>query len=447
MSEEPLEMTTSTSPSAFPELATPQFRALVTRCIHCGLCLQACPTYEVFGTEMDAPRGRIALMRAAAEGRVTPEEFTGAFAHHINLCLECRACETACPSGVQYGKLIETTRIALEHHRKAGALERTVRWAGLRQAMPHVGRLKALARAAWVYQKSGLQRAVRSSGLLPRPLKALEAILPPITPAFGDYRRPAPAVGEKRGTVAFFYGCIQEAFLAQVNAASVRVLQRNGYEVHFPAGQTCCGAAQLHIGEEALARDLARRNIDAFLAGGYDAVISNAGGCGATLKDEYAGLFDDDPVYAARARQFGGQVQDISEFLAEHLNVRPTGVVRVRATYADSCHLRHGQKVVAQPRALLRLIPGLELAELRQPERCCGSAGVYNIVHSEVADQVLDAKLADIAATGADTVVISNTGCHMQLIAGVRRAGLKAQVRHVVELLDMSYRAMDGDRA
>jgi glycolate oxidase iron-sulfur subunit len=439
-----MDVMTGASPSALPELATPGFRALVTRCIHCGLCLQACPTYEVFGTEMDAPRGRIALMRAAAEGRVTPEEFTGAFAQHINLCLECRACETACPSGVQYGKLIETTRIALEHHRKVSPAERVVRWAGLRQVMPHVGRLKAMARVAWVYQKIGLQKAIRSTGLLPGPLKAMEAILPPITPVFGDYRAPAPAIGEARGKVAFFYGCIQEGFLSQVNAASVRVLQRNGFEVHFPAGQTCCGAAQLHIGEEALARDLARRNIDAFLDGDYVAVINNAGGCGATLKDEYEGLFGDDPVYAEKARRFGTQVKDINEFLVENLNVRPTGRLKVRATYADSCHLRHGQKVVGQPRALLRIIPGLELVELRQPDRCCGSAGIYNIVHSATADQVLDAKMADVAATGAELVVISNTGCHMQLIAGVRRAGLAAQVKHVVEVLDMSYQEMEG---
>jgi glycolate oxidase iron-sulfur subunit len=274
----------------------------------------------------------------------------------------------------------------------------------------------------------------------------MEAILPPITPAFGGYRAPAPAIGARQGTVAFFYGCIQEGFLSQVNAASVRVLQRNGFEVHFPAGQTCCGAAQLHIGEEALARELARRNIDAFLAGDYDAVINNAGGCGATLKDEYEGLFHDDPIYAEKARRFGVQVKDINEFLVEHLNLRPTGLVKVRATYADSCHLRHAQKVVGQPRALLRIIPGVELVELRQPDRCCGSAGVYNIVHAATANQVLDAKMADIAAAGADLVVTSNTGCHMQLIAGVRRAGLHVQVKHVVELLDMSYQAMDGNQ-
>ncbi len=425
--------------SALPELTTPEFKTLVAQCIHCGLCLQACPTYDVFGTEMDAPRGRIALMRAATEGRITADEFSNTFAKHINLCLSCLACQTACPSGVKYNRLIETTKIALEHHRRPAAPERALRWLALRQIMPHVGRLKTMARLMWLYQAIGLQKLVRKLDFLPRPLKAAEAILPPITPKYRDYRRPAPAIGEKRGTVAFFIGCIQEAFLARVNEATIRVLQRNGFEVHFPAGQTCCGAAQLHIGEEAIARDLARKNIDAFLAGGYDAIINNAGGCGATLKDEYEGLFHDDPAYAEKARLFGSKVKDISEFLLENLREQPAGVVKVRATYSDSCHLRHAQKVVKQPRALLKLIPGLELVELRQPDRCCGSAGVYNIVQAETAEQVLDAKMADIAATGSEVIVTTNTGCHMQLIAGVRKAGLNARVMHVVELLDMAY--------
>ena len=218
------------------------------------------------------------------------------------------------------------------------------------------------------------------------------------------------------------------------------MLQRNGYEVHFPAAQTCCGAAQLHVGEDELARNLARNNIDAFLARDYKAVITNAGGCGATLKEEYANLMIDDPKYAERAKQFSAKVKDINEFLADHLNVAPQGHIKARATYADSCHLRHVQKVVSQPRELLGRIPGLQLIELKQPDRCCGSAGVYNIVQPDTANAILDMKMADIAYTGADLIVTSNTGCHMQLIAGVRRAGLKARVVHVVEVLDMSYR-------
>ncbi len=426
------------------ELGGPTFKTLVNQCIHCGLCLQACPTYNVFGTEMDAPRGRIALMRAASEGRITLQDFNDSFTLHMNLCLSCLACQTACPSGVKYGALIETTKFTIERHRTPGAVERFVRWVGFQQMMPHLGRLKLMARLMWVYEKIGLQGLVRRLNLLPRPLRAMEAILPPIVPSYRDYSRPAPALGEKRGTVAFFIGCIQEAFLAPANAATIRVLQRNGYEVHFPRGQTCCGAAQLHMGEERLAKELARKNMDAFEK--YDVIINNAGGCGATLKTEYIELFHDDPVEQERARRFGAKVQDISEFLVEHLNVPPTGEVKVKATYSDSCHLRHAQKVIKPPRELLKKIPGLELVELKLPDRCCGSAGVYNIVHSEVADEILDTKMADIAATGAELIVTSNTGCHMQLVAGVRRAGLQARVMHVVEVLDLSYQAMQEER-
>ena len=333
---------------AFPEFATPRFKTLVSQCIHCGLCLQSCPTYDVFGTEMDAPRGRITLMRAASEGRISPEEFSGAFSKHINLCLSCLSCQTACPSGVKYAELIETTKVALDKHHKQGLGERFVRWVGLVQTMPHVGRLKAMARLLKIYQVIGLQKLVRRLNFLPRPLKAAEAILPPITTKYRDYSRPAPAIGEKRGRVAFFIGCIQEAFLAPVNEATIRVLQRNGFEVHFPRGQTCCGAAQLHIGEETLRSDLARKNIDAFAA--YDVIINNAGGCGATLKDEYEDLFHDDPIYREKARAFGGKVKDINEFLVENLRERPTGIVPLKVTYSDSCHLRHAQKIVKQPR-------------------------------------------------------------------------------------------------
>ncbi len=438
-------------------LDNPEFKRLLRQCIHCGLCLPACPTYQVFGTEMDAPRGRIALMRAAADGRIGLD---GPFQEHITLCLACRACETACPSGVRYGLLVETTRIALEQARAPGTLERLVRRVVLREMLPHVGRLRLAARLMRLYQVTGLQRLVRVVDRLPGRLQTMEGLLPRLPGRYPDYRRLAPAMGQKRGTVAFFHGCVQEAFLADVNAATIRVLQRNGYEVHVPTGQTCCGAAQLHVGEVELARELARRNIEAFtpslpspLRGGgedplpdfppvkgreYVAIINNAGGCGATLK-EYDHLLADDPAYAERARHFVAQVKDISEFLAHHLHEPPKGTINTRVTYVDSCHLRHAQQVAQQPRDLLRMIPGLELVELKYPDHCCGSAGVYNIVHPETANAILDAKMADIAATGAEIIVTTNTGCYMQLLHGVRRAGLKAKVVHLVELLDEAY--------
>jgi len=418
-------------------LQSPEFSALLDQCVHCGLCLPACPTYAIFHTEMDGPRGRIQLMRAAADGRI---ETGGAFQDHIDLCLGCRACETACPSGVQYGLLLETTRTAMTATQPQSRSERVIRWLALRQLMPHRQRLRLMARFLRLYQSLGLSTLVRKSGLLPKGLQAMENLLPPLAPRFFDYTQPAPAIGEKQGDVAFFYGCVQDAFLNSVNAATVRVLQRNGYEVHFPLSQTCCGAAALHMGEQALTRGLARQNIDACAARDYVAIINNAGGCGATLK-EYAHLLADDPAYVEKARAFVAKLQDVNEFLAGHLHNPPTGKVAKRVTYVDSCHLRHGQKVIKQPRQLLKAIPGLTLVELQHQDQCCGSAGVYNIVQADTANQVLDAKLADIANTGAEIVITANTGCHMQMIYGVRKAGLQAEVVHLVELLDRSYQA------
>jgi glycolate oxidase iron-sulfur subunit len=421
-----------------PELlTTPRYRTLLSRCIHCGLCLPSCPTYAAFGTEMDSPRGRIALMRALSEGRI---EMNLTFRQHMLLCLACRACEPACPSGVQYGALAETTRSALQETQSLGILQRAIRRLVLRELLAHSGRLRFIAWWARLYEKLGVQRVVRAAKFLPETLRAAEALLPPLSANRPDYRFAAPSIGSCRGSVAFFHGCIQDAFLAQVNAATIRVLQRNGYTVHIPVGQTCCGAAQLHVGEHEMALDLARRNIDAFDVDRYDAIINNAGGCGAILKD-YANLLENDPAYGERARRFVSKVKDISEFLVGHLHVPPTGTVKARATYSDSCHLRNVQGVVVQPRDLLRQIPGVELVELTQPDRCCGSAGVYNIVQVQTAEAVLETKMADIAASGADTIVVSNAGCQLQLVSGVRRAGLRARVVHVVELLDESYAA------
>jgi glycolate oxidase iron-sulfur subunit len=409
---------------------------------------------------MDAPRGRIAMMRAAADGRISLREdghLNQSFARHINLCLACRACETACPSGVRYGALVETTRIAIEHERQPGPGERFLRWLALRQLLPHRERLRALASLVWIYQASRFQKLVRSLNLLPQPFKTMEEMLPELSAGRPDYGQPASAIGQEHGRVALFLGCVQDAFLSPTNQATVRVLQRNGYEVHYPLDQTCCGAAQLHLGEEALARELARRNIDAFLADEYEAVVVNAGGCGATLK-EYGHLLADDPDYADKARRFVALVQDANQFVAAHLHNPPRGRVEARVTYSDSCHLRHAQKVAQQPRELLSLIPGLELAELNAADRCCGSAGVYNIVQNETAEKVLRAKMADIAGalglkngSGPDDVlarviVSSNAGCHMQLIHGARATGLDVPVQHVMDLLDAAYAAEDAER-
>lgn len=448
-------------------LNQPDFRRKLDQCIHCGLCLPACPTYSINQLEMDSPRGRIALMRAAADGRIGLD---GAFEEHIDLCLGCRACETACPSGVQYGLLLETAKAELVGARNEGRgatplatladaseqrsqprtdrarssplaprISHAIQRFGLRELMPHRNRLRWLARGLWLYQRLGLtQIARRVLPSLPPALTTMEGMAPPIDLHFLDLTRPAPALNPKRGRVAFFTGCVQDAFLAGVNRATVRVLQRNGYEVHFPAAQTCCNAAALHSGDTEFAQKLARQNIDAFPADEFVAIINNAGGCGAALKG-YDHLLAHDPVYAERARAFVAKVKDISEFLVDHLHNPPTGYVQARVVYVDSCHLRHGQKVSRQPRALLRAIPGIELVELAQPDMCCGSAGIYNLLQPEMANRVLDAKLADIRTVNPGIIVAANTGCYMQMIYGVKRGGLRATVLHVVELMERSY--------
>ncbi len=434
-------------------LDSPGFRAGLDACIGCGLCLPACPTYEIARTEMEGPRGRIALMRAASQGRV---DVGGAFREHLDSCLGCRSCETACPSGVRYGALLEQTREVTYADRPHSRLERLARWVCLRQLLPHRRRLRVLAGLARAARAVGLVRLAEME-LVPDWLRRPAALLPPPDGEGGGISaalRPAPAIGDRRGTVALFRGCVQDAFLPAVNAATVRVLQRNGYQVHFPAGETCCGAAALHMGEKELARELARRNLEAFdpsrgEPAELDAIVSNAGGCGAMLK-EYPELLADGLTGARdpAAELFAGKVCDVSEFLADRLHVPPDGTTlgrppeggpTKRATYADSCHLRHAQKVASAPRDLLRRIPGLELVELARPDFCCGSAGVYNLLRPEDADRVLDVKMEDLRATGAELIVTTNPGCQLQLAAGVRRAGLDARVVHLVELLDRAY--------
>jgi glycolate oxidase iron-sulfur subunit len=425
---------------------SPDYKRKLIQCIHCGLCLQACPTYAVYSTEMDAPRGRIAMIRAAAEGKIDMEGFRKAFSRHILLCLACRSCETACPSGVKYGEIIETARIVVEQNRRIALGERFLRWLGTKELMLHPQLLKALARLLWIYEKSGFQTIIRSFNLIPRILKTMEGIIPPIDLNFTALGKVYPAIGKKRGQVMFFTGCIQEAFLAPVNQATRRVLQYNGYDVFVPEGQTCCGAAHLHLGDSNTAKAVARQNIDVFgkQAHKYDAIISNAGGCGASLK-EYPHLLWGDPVYEKRASDFSKKVKDVSEFLVEHIARPPQGSLKMRVTYADSCHLRHAQKVSKQPRQLLKTIPGLELVELQMPDRCCGSAGVYNIAQAQTAEAILDDKIADIVASKAEVIATSNTGCYMQLLAGVRRSGGSQKVMHVVEVMEISYRLEHGD--
>ena len=404
------------------------------QCVHCGLCLNHCPTYRVLRLEPESPRGRIHLVKAAADGRV---EINERFKEHIYLCLLCRACESACPSGVQYGRIAEAAREQLGP--PGSEFGRAVLKFAFTQLLPYRRRLRVLFALLRLYQRTGLRRAVRR--LMPKKLRDMDALLPPIPKRFFTPKTPiSPAVGERRATVAMLDGCVMPLLFGDVNDATLRVLQRNGCEVIFPKNQTCCGALNLHNGETAAAKRMARRNVDAFLDSDADAIVVNAAGCGATMK-EYGHLLRDDPDYRDKAAQFSGKVKDAGEFLAALGLVGKLGPVEMTITYQDPCHLAHGQRIRNQPRQLLRAIPGLKLVEMEGADRCCGSAGIYNLTHSALSQRLLDEKIQAIGATDAGAVVAPNPGCMLQLAAGARRSGIALEVYHLMDLLERAYRA------
>ncbi|MEX1254474.1 MAG: glycolate oxidase subunit GlcF [Dehalococcoidia bacterium] len=409
----------------------------LSQCVHCGFCLQQCPTYLQLGLETDSPRGRIHLIRAVAEGQVEP---TPSLVGHLDLCLQCRACETACPSSVPFGRIMESGRAMLVQQGNVPFAWRLRVWL-LKQTLPYPARLRALFGLLRLYQRSGLQRLLRATRLLralPGGLADAESMLPDV-PARA-YR--APAATDDAGTrrVALLTGCVMPILYPRTHEATVRVLARNGIDTVAPAEQRCCGALSLHAGDRRTARDLARRNIDAFLSANVEAVVVNSAGCGSTLK-EYGELLERDEAYAVKARRFSSLVRDVSEYLTELPFQAPKDSLPKRVTYQDSCHLVHAQQVRSAPRELLRSIPGLELIELETPDRCCGSAGVYSFAQREMSLRLLDDKMRDVAATGAPVIATANPGCMMQLEAGLRRHGLAGRVVHVVELLDEAYRA------
>ena len=412
-------------------------------CVHCGLCLQHCPTYLVTGQETESPRGRLHLIAALNEGRIGATE---GYAQHIELCLVCRACESACPSGVPFGRIMEPARTQLAELRPPPGPQRLLRWAVFEQLMPYPRRLRTLARLLRRYQRSGLQRVVRGSGLLrllPGGLDRAEAQLPGLPERFfAPSIEVFPAYGQRRQRVGFFSGCVMPYLYSGVHAATLDVLRRNGCEVVVPSGQVCCGALNVHSGERRIAREMARRNIRAFLAAGLDAVVVNAAGCGSTLK-EYGELLGHDPADRDLAERFSELVKDVNEFLAGIELELPTQPVRRRVTLQESCHLVHAQRVKRAPRELLAAIPGLELVDMAHPDLCCGSAGIYNLAQPEMSAAILSGKMDEVAATEADTVVTANPGCMLQLEQGVRRRGLRVQVKHVVELLHEAYGGAD----
>ena len=455
---------------------------LMRQCIHCGFCLPTCPTYAVLGVEMDSPRGRIYQMQAVAEGRM---EISPEFVDHMYCCLGCRACETACPSGVQFGKLIEAAReqIQLEvahtpilSERKQEVIEapgneefpadhyldrrnvleslteRVLRHFFFDLMLPSRTFTSLVFAALKVYQRSGLQTLIHRTGLLdvvnalPTPLQgqlktpeelmpsASGELLPPLLPEV------TPALTEKRYRVGFISGCIMDQIYRDINEATIRVLTANGCEVITPPMQQCCGALHVHAGEANRGRQLARHNIDVFEPYNCDAIIINSAGCGSNLK-EYGHLLRDDPEYASRAIAFSSKVKDISEFLTSIELNREMGPVNRTITYHDACHLFHGQKVKQQPRELLGAIPGLTIVNLKESDWCCGSAGIYNITNQVMASQLLERKMNNIIATGANVVVTGNPGCMMQITLGAKQKGLDLVVMHPIQLLDESYLA------
>jgi glycolate oxidase iron-sulfur subunit len=414
----------------------PPSREIIDQCVHCGFCLPVCPTYALWNEEMDSPRGRIYLMKLAADGKA---EINSQWVGHFDTCLGCMACMTACPSGVDYSKLIEATRAQIERKYDRGWLERLYRRL-IFALFARADRLRMMRLPLLFYQR-GLRRFVRGSGVLrflPKHLQVMEALLPDLPP-LEAVAEVTPAVGVKRRRVGMLLGCVQREFFPQVNAATARVLAAEGCEVVSPAEQPCCGALLIHAGEEERALVLARHLINVFERAGVDAIVTNAAGCGSNLKD-YAHLLRDDPQYAQRAKDFSAKCQDISEILANMMPYAERNPLRLKVAFHDSCHLQHAQGVRAQPRSLLAGIPELELLEIPEAPICCGSAGIYNLVQPNAANALGDRKAALIAPLDPDVVVTGNPGCMLQLQASLERGGKKIPVLHTIQLLDASIR-------
>ena len=416
---------------------------MVQQCMHCGLCLPSCPTYVATKVERHSPRGRISLMRAIADERL---EVSKAFGEEMYFCLGCLACMTACPAGVNYAELFEHARAEAEASGLLSSPRRNfIRSLSIHWLFANMNRLQTVGRILRLYQQLGLQNLVRRSGLLkllPKRLQELEAITPEIQPHFSAELIPAvtaPA-GPKRYRVAMLTGCAQDLIFSDINRDTVEVLARNGCEVVTPAEQNCCGSLHAHNGEWTLAQDLARKQIDQFPPAQFDAIITNAGGCGSHLK-HYRKLLVDDPRYSQSAALWDRKVKDVNEWLME-IGIEPpvSNKPELVVTYHESCHLAHGQKITIQPRQLLRAIPNLRLAELPESNWCCGSAGIYNIVQPEMSRKLLNRKLGHVQATGATIVASANPGCSIQLEAGLRKVDSSIKVKHPISLLAAAFR-------
>jgi glycolate oxidase iron-sulfur subunit len=420
----------------------PPDAALVGDCVHCGFCLPSCPTYLLWGEEMDSPRGRVYLMKEGLEGEPLGPDMV----RHLDQCLGCMACVTACPSGVQYDKLIEATRAQVERRYPRPRADKLYRDL-IYNLFPYPRRLRAVRGPLRAYQASGLGRVLARSGLLsrlPAPLQAMESLAPRLGKADRLAER-TPAVGTRRRTVGLLTGCVQGTFFPDVNAATVRVLAAEGCEVVVPRRQSCCGALSAHGGREAQALGFAKQVIEVFERAGVDTVVVNAAGCGSNLK-EYGHQLRDEPQWAARAQALAEKVRDVTELLDELGPVAERHPLPVAVAYQDACHLAHAQGVRAQPRSLLRGVPGLQVRELREAEICCGSAGTYNMLQPEPARELGERKAQAVLDTGADLMVTANPGCWMQVSTTLARLGTRMPVAHTVQVLDASIRGVPVDQ-
>jgi glycolate oxidase iron-sulfur subunit len=417
---------------------------LIADCVHCGFCLPACPTYLSWGDEMDSPRGRIDLMKAVDEGSIALD---ASVVGHLDACLGCMACVTACPSGVRYDLLIESTRAKVEASYPRPVEDRAFRDL-IFALFPYPDRLRVMAYPLWFAARSGLQKAIRALGLpklLPKRLAELEALAPDLTrdeltsalPVFTAAR------GERRGRVAVIAGCVQRVFFPEVNASTVRVLSAEGYDVLVPEGQGCCGALSLHAGREPEAKRFAEALITRFEYESFDRIIINAAGCGSTLKG-YGELFAAGGRLRDRAQRFAEKVVDVNEFLASIEPRAPRGPIRRRVAYHDACHLSHAQRIRAQPRALLRGIPGIDLLDVPAGDQCCGSAGVYNLLQPDSAREIGERKADNVLSVAPDILASANPGCTLQIVSILRERGVELEAMHPIQLLDRSLQAAAG---
>ncbi|WP_300007659.1 heterodisulfide reductase-related iron-sulfur binding cluster [Pseudonocardia sp.] len=430
-----------TAPSAFDAHRPPE-RELLDDCVHCGFCLPTCPTYQLWGEEMDSPRGRIYLMDLAQKGEIGLD---GPFTEHIDACLGCMACVTACPSGVQYDRLLESVRPQVERNVERDRGDRLFRDA-IFSLFPYKRRLRAAALPGALYQRLRRIPAVaKLADRLPGRLAAMESLLPPVSVREAFARLPVftPAVHARRGRVALLSGCVQDVFFHRVNEATVRVLAADGYDVLVPRDQGCCGALELHAGREETALGRARRTIARFETLDVDTIVTNVAGCGSSMK-EYGHLLSDDPEWASRAAAFSARVRDVHEVLADLEPVAPRHPFRARVAYHDACHLGHAQKVRSQPRAVLRSIPDLQLIDIAEADLCCGSAGIYNMVAPEAAGELGVRKAGNVRAARPDVVVTANPGCLLQI---GKHLGRDIPLLHPVQLLDASIRGVPVPRS